>query len=64
MGGDPRDLDSLGLARAQPGRSAAETEVPPGSLSAGDTAGWALSWSSGSPPLSMLLPEGEEGSPE
>lgn len=27
-GKDPRDLDSLGLARAQPGRSVAENEVP------------------------------------
>lgn len=34
MGGkDPRDLDSLGLARAQPGRSVAENEVPLWSLS-------------------------------
>lgn len=48
---DPRDLDSLGLARAQPGRSVAENEVPLWSLSAGDTAGWTLSWSSGSPPF-------------
>lgn len=49
--GDPRDLDSLGLARAQPGRSAAETEVPLRPPSAGDTACWTLGWTSGSPPL-------------
>lgn len=66
MGGkDPRDLDSLGLARAQPGRSVAENEVPLWSLSLdGDSAGWTLSWSSGSPPFNGWSPpkwKGEHG---
>lgn len=63
--GDPRDLDSLGLARAQPGPSQGGVQRrqrshldPP---SAGDTAGWTLGWTSGSPPLyntttTMVLP--------